>query len=59
MLRRIRSLRPDLIMVAVPIGGELDSNERERLKIHDVLTKPFYLPDLAQKMDAALGLPAA
>ncbi|OGO12233.1 MAG: hypothetical protein A2Y93_18080 [Chloroflexi bacterium RBG_13_68_17] len=58
VMRRIRSLRPDLILVAVPIGGELDAAERARLQIHDVLTKPFYLPELAQKMDAALGMPA-
>jgi len=58
VMRRIRSLRPDLILVAVPIGGELDAAQRERLQIHDVLTKPFYLPELAAKIDAALGLSA-
>ncbi len=57
VVRRIRELRPDLLLVAVPIGGELDAAERARLQIHDVLTKPFYLPELAQKMDAALGVP--
>src|SRR4030042_960726 len=58
VMRRLRPLRADLFLVAVPIGGELDAAERARLQIHDVLTKPFYLPELAQKMDAALGMPA-
>jgi CheY-like chemotaxis protein len=59
VIRRIRSLRDDLVIVAVPVGGELAEAERQRLRIHDVLTKPFYLPELSHRIDAALGLAPA
>jgi DNA-binding response OmpR family regulator/REP element-mobilizing transposase RayT len=55
VIRRMRAMRDDLVIVAVPVGGELSPADREALRIHDVLTKPFYLPDLVHRMDAALG----
>lgn len=54
LLGRLRSLQPDIKIVAIPMGGMDNLPDHEQLDIDGVLSKPFYLPDLPQILQNAI-----
>lgn len=57
IIRRLRSIQPEIKVVAIPMGGREQLPGDESLGVEGVLTKPFYLPDLPRILREALAGP--
>ena len=53
----LRQVQPALRVIAVPLLGEELTEEAEKLDIQGVLTKPFFVGDLAGVIEGALSAP--
>jgi CheY-like chemotaxis protein len=57
VIRQLRTTRPDLAVIAIPLIADLEDPKLKDLKINGFLSKPFYLPDLPQIVAQTIDLP--
>lgn len=57
LARRLRSLRPTVRLMVIPIVGEEPALGDNGLSIQGVLPKPFFLPELPDRIESALSTP--
>lgn len=58
LAEELRSRHRNLRLVFIPmIGEDLPDNVREKVPVQGVLPKPFFLPELPERIDAALAVP--
>jgi DNA-binding response OmpR family regulator len=55
LIRALRQQRSDLCLMMIPLDGEDVAPEFEDLDIQGVLPKPFFLPELPQRVEEAIG----
>jgi CheY-like chemotaxis protein len=56
LIRVFQTIRPEMILLAIPPDNDPDSAAVAALGIHGTLTKPFYLPDLVPYIAGLLGV---
>jgi CheY-like chemotaxis protein len=58
LAHELRDLQPDLRLMFIPLIGErLDPEVEETISFQGVLPKPFFLPELPSRIEAALQAP--
>ena len=58
LAQRLRAARPELRLMFIPLmGEELATEVRQALSIQGILPKPFFLPELPERIEAALQAP--
>lgn len=58
LAQQLRAHQPDLRLMFIPmLGEELPDEVREKISVQGVLPKPFFLPELPERIDAALNAP--
>jgi CheY-like chemotaxis protein len=58
LAKELRSYQSDLRLMFIPmIGEDLPSEAREEVSVQGVLPKPFFLPELPERIDVALNAP--
>jgi CheY-like chemotaxis protein len=57
LIRQMKVRNSQMAIIAIPMESQLGSPSLQNLDVDGVLTKPFYLPDLADIIATSLGLP--
>jgi len=55
LVRSLHRERPALRLIVIPVEGEEPPAELADVDLHGVLTKPFFLPELPSRIEAALS----
>jgi CheY-like chemotaxis protein len=55
IVERIRALQPGMAVIAIPVGEDEGAEKIRRAGVDGLLTKPFYLPNLPDIIEEALG----
>jgi CheY-like chemotaxis protein len=57
LIRQMKVRNSEMAIIAIPMESQIGSPSLQDLDVDGVLTKPFYLPDLADIIATSLGLP--
>ncbi len=55
LVERLRALQPGLAVIGIPVGDDDTSEKTRQAGVDGILTKPFYLPNLPDIVEEALG----
>ncbi len=55
VVERLRALQPGLAVIGIPVDDEGSSEKTRQAGVDGILTKPFYLPNLPDIIEDALG----